>query len=251
MTSELPPVPTTWRALLDRYADSPGADEAGFAYYHQRLAGGEVHRALFATPFLSATQVIANTLVLGDPAVAARQIGVLSPFVGQIAGDRPEIDRMPTVRMAALGLIVLAGMAGVRMPAEAVAAVPRMLAGLRHFEAAEEDRQRRAIWAHLAFGVVEGLGEVLLGDLAAPPEDGAFGPNVQGAQVQIARAIACRAPVAVVARVWDSYRDHVPRLIAAGQGSMLELILAARAVGCVLGGQAGPQVLDGLRTAVR
>ena len=251
MTSELPPVPTTWRALLDRYRASPDADTRGFNYYHQRLVGGEVHRALFAVPFLSATRVIANTLVLGDAAVSARQIAELVPYAMQIARDGDELDRMPPARIATLALIVLADLAGVALPDPAGMAVPRMLAALRGHGALDAEEARQAIWAHLAFGAVEGLGDLLPGDLAVPPEDGAFGPNVQGAQVQIARAIAGRAPVTVVARVWDSYRDHVPRLIAAGQGSMLELILAARAVGCVLGGQAGPQVLDGLRAAVR
>ena len=60
-----------------------------------------------------------------------------------------------------------------------------------------------------------------------------------------------RTPFEAVAATWDSYRDHTPRLIAAGQGSMLELLLAARACACVLGGQAAPQVLADLRAAVR
>lgn len=245
MTSKTP-VPTTWSALLDRHAASPGADRRGFDHFHSRLAGKPAGSLLFAVPFQSCAEAVANTLVLGDATVAAQQIAALAPWVGQIAQGGADV--LPRAGLAALGLIAMAGMTRTALPADAGAA-PRLLPALRGFEVADD--RRAAIWAHLAFGVVEGLGDLLPGDLAAPPEDGTVGPNVQGAQVQIARAIARRAPVAVVAAVWDSYRDHVSRLIAAGQGSMLELILAARAMGCVLGGQAGPQVLDGLRAAVR
>lgn len=246
MTGETP-VPTTWSALLDRYGASPGADRRGFDYFHSRLEGKSAESLLFAVPFQSCAEVVATTLVLGDAGVAAGQIAALAPWLGQVAQGGAGV--LPRAGMTALGLIAMAEMTrATGLPVDAGAA-PRLLPGLFDLEAAED--RRAAIWAHLAFGAVEGLGDLLPGDLAAPSEDGAFGPNVQGAQVEIARAIAHRAAPESVAAAWDSYRAHVPRLIAAGQGSMLELILAARAVGCVLGGQAGPRVLDGLRAAVR
>lgn len=245
MTSKTP-VPTTWSALLDRYGASPGADRRGFEHFHSRLEGKPAESLLFAVPFQSCAEAVANTLVLGDAAVAAQQIAALGPWVAQVAGGGAGV--LPRARLAALGLIGMGEMTRTAPPAEAGAA-PRLLPALRDFEA--EGDLRAAIWAHLAFGVVAGLDEVLPG-LDPPPQAGAaFGPNVQGAQVQIARAIAHRAAPEVVAAAWDSYRDHLPRLIAAGQGSMLELIFAARAVGCVLGGQDAPQVLDDLRAAIR
>lgn len=247
MTSDIPPVPTTWPDLLARRAASPGADRRGFDYFHAELAGKPADGLLFATPFQSCTDAIAYTLLLGDAAIAARQVAAMAPWVGQIVQDSAGAV-LPRAKLTALGLIAMAEMTRTPFPTEDGAAL-RLLPALRDFEA--QDDLRAAIWAHLAFGVVEGL-DGLLSDLEPPPQAGAaFGPNVQGAQLQIARAIAHRAPPEAVAAAWHSYRDHIPRLIAASQGSMLELVLAARAVGGVLGGQEAPQVLAGLRAAIR
>ncbi len=246
MTSDTPPVPMTWTALLARRAASPAADRRGFDYFHAEIAGKPAEGLLFATPFQSCAEAIAYTLVLGDAAVAAEQLAELAPWVGDIARDGAGM--LPRAGLAALGLIAMAEMTRTPLPADAGAA-PRLLRALHDFEAPGD--LRTAIWAHLGFGVVEGL-DAFLPELAPPQKAGAAsGANVQHAQVRIARAIARRAAPGDVAAAWDSYRDHVPRLIAAGQGSMLDLIFAARAMGCVLGGQAAPRVLDGLRAAVR
>ncbi|MEB2313251.1 MAG: hypothetical protein OZ921_12465 [Sorangiineae bacterium] len=250
MTSDPPPVPTTWPELLARHAD-PDAGRRGFDYCQRRFAGLAVESPFFAVPFASCAECVAYTLVLRDAAVGAGLIGELAPYLARIARDREELNRMPPARIAALSLVAMADLTGVALPATVGKAVPRMLAALGAYGTLDAEEARQAIWAHLAFGEVAELGELLPGDLAAPPEDGAFGPNVQGAQIQLARAIAHRAPAAAVVATWDSYRNHTPRLVAARQGSMLELLLAARAMGCVLSGQAGPRVLDDLRAAVR
>lgn len=266
MTTDLPPTPTTWAELYARHTASPEADARGFDYFYPSVARGGLESGLFPVPFESCVEVIANTMLYGSVAVAARQLATLDPLIGEIAEAPLERPILPRARRAALVSIVLAELLEVPLSVGAEIA-PRVLPSLleaprsrrktKGAATSEPSDQRKSIWAFLAFGVTERLTDpkvgLLVADLGPPPTDigAAFGPNVQAAQVQIARALVHRAPFRAVAPTWDSYRGHTPRLMAAKQGALSELCCAARACCGVIGEQRPTEVLQHLRSSCR
>jgi hypothetical protein len=251
MTNRGSGVPVTWRELRDEMMEASGATARGVAYFQKDYSRHEPESPLFGPPFHSAASVLVYGAILGDLDAARELAGEMIGLAHKIATSKsPVLNKIAPQSLAALMIFDLqtcAGWTDAPLPDPAP-----LLERLRRMDLNVELYQRQTIWAHLAHGRTEGLDDLLPHDFnAAPPDPGAqFGPNVQGTQVQIARAIAQGAGPETVAATWSGFLNYFPRLLAADVSSFPELLWAARAVHVVIGGAPVDTTLDWLTSQI-
>ena len=242
--------PSTWPELAAEFAEFDDFTVEDLDYLAQDLAPDAIDTALFGTKLWSSSELVAAALVLRSEHDLAGHVTRLSGLGKRVATARSLMAE--SVAMYALAALAALDMAEADRQGPPARAVDVLLNRLVASPPDLDEDRRRAAWALLAHGRVDGIEEVLYNDPASaqPDPDEEFGGAVFTIQRHLARCLHHGADLATALPAWHSYLETFPLNLLAEQATYPELLWAARSVHVAIGGGDPASLLDWLRSQI-
>ncbi len=200
----------------------------------------------------SCIEVISAFMLMGDGLEYQPMLEKLCPYVDAISKSRlGGLDKIASPRLAVVYFNIFQKVSGKELVS--IKDPSKLLKQLCKVSNVDEEDERELIWAHLAHGETNQLGQILLFDpikAGAPDPSAQYEFNVQGLQRHLTQALVHQSGISSVEKAWQDFVDAFPRLRGARVARMADLFMVAHAVYCPIGGHSSEKLLPWLKTQI-
>ncbi|ARE41812.1 hypothetical protein RGUI_3671 [Rhodovulum sp. P5] len=240
-------IAASWPELRAESEQDPAATQNLFLWYFGQLDKRAPDEVRSGPELWGAAGALTHGALLEKPDAMAAFLSFVLPRVAAVSdASDPGLARDSAINLGALALhdLAAAGLADAP-PGDPDVLIDRLLAR----EPLSEKFALRTAWAALAHGRTEGLKPVLPADPGdAPPDAGQpFGQNDERILLHLFRCVRDGANPEVAQPAWEAWVKTFPLKLASDWSSWPEFLWSARAVHCVIGGDAPDGLVAWLR----